>query len=340
LKKLAGALTSLFLLWPPCAAAQQDGWIGAKACGACHRTQYERQSASAHARSLYHAADHPLAGRFVTDGPLSRAPGFHFAFPVSAGNLHFHADDGKYVTDLPVEWAFGAGEHAVTFLSRVTPDVHLELAFSYYTNTGSFDLTPRHETLRAGTLHEAMGQPIQTRTAGRQCFGCHSTGLVSVSQAGEVQVTEAGVHCEGCHGPGAAHRAAALQGDILQSKRVIRNPGALSAVALNQFCGTCHRVAGNLADTDWNSPWSIRHQPPYLARSRCFQESGGRLSCLTCHDLHDAIRRADAAYYRTRCVSCHSTAHQRNADCTKCHMPAVAASSHLSFRNHQIGIYH
>lgn len=331
-------MSALLLCCPLAAATGQNEWIGAKACGECHAAEFTRQSASAHARSLYRPADHPLARRFATGERLSRAPAFHFTFPMAAGGLHFRAHDGRYVTDLPVQWAFGAGEHAVTFLTKVTPDVHLELAFSYYSDTGSFDLTPRHETLRAGTLHEAMGQPIQTRTAGRQCFGCHSTGAVSVSPAGDVEVTETGVHCEACHGPGNAHRTAALRGDTVQSKRLIRNPGTLGAGALNEFCGTCHRVAGNLADVDWNSPWSIRHQPPYLARSRCFQKSG-RLFCLTCHDPHDAVKRQDAAYYRARCLSCHSAAHQRTADCTKCHMPAVRASLHLSFRNHQIGIY-
>ena len=346
---LAGILTSLLLLWPlPAAVLQQGGWIGAKACGACHPAQLRRQSASAHAHSLHRADEHPLAVRFVPDIPLTRPPAFHFAFTAAAGGLHFRADDGKYVTEVPVEWTFGAGEQAVTFVSQVTPDMHLELAFTYYADTQSFDLTPRHEALPHSTLHEAMGQPLKTRTAGVQCFGCHATGAVTVTSAGAVQFAEAGVRCEACHGAGAAHRAAALSGDAARAKRLIKNPGSMDAVALNQFCGTCHRVAGNLAEMDWNSPWSIRHQPPYLARSRCFQQSRGRLSCITCHDAHEPLRRQDAAYYRSRCVSCHAGGNHAPArvciesavsDCTQCHMPAVQASSHLRFRNHQIGIF-
>ena len=128
-----------------------------------------------------------------------------------------------------------------------------------------------------------------------------------------------------------------------QAKKLIEKPGNL-----NDFCGRCHRVTGNLEQIDWQSPWSVRHQPPYLARSRCFQASGGKLSCLTCHDPHDPVRRHDEAYYRARCLSCHGAGGhapkpvclvEQSPNCAGCHMPAVAASAHLQFVNHWIGIY-
>jgi hypothetical protein len=331
-------VSALLLCVPVAGAALADGWLGAKACGECHPSEEARQSGGAHARSLYRAQDHPLAARFAPPAPVWREK-YRFALQNTGGDLRFRADDGKYVTELPVEWAFGAGIYAVTFLSKVAPDLYLELAFSYYSDTRTLDLTPRHDTLPGRTLHESMGQAIRTRTAGVQCFGCHSTGGATVSDTGEVQPRETGVRCEACHGPGRAHRQAVRDGNTAQAKRLIKNPGTLSAGAINEFCGECHRVARNLTDADWNSPWSYRHQPPYLARSRCFQKGAGKLSCLTCHDPHGMNRPADAGFYRSRCVACHSAAHRQDADCTACHMPLVRASSHLSFRNHQIGIY-
>jgi hypothetical protein len=326
-------------------AAQPKDFIGAEACRPCHSSHFARQSATGHARALRRAMEHPLAARFTTTEPLLRPPNFHFSFATAADGLHVRADDGRFVIDLPIEWAFGAGEHAVTFVSRVSDEFYLEHSFSYFPGEVAFALTPRHDALRATTLNQAMGQPIRTQGAGAtivDCFGCHATGPVFAGSDGVMTVAEPGVHCESCHGPGGAHRSASA------AKRLISKPSNLSSAELNRFCGKCHRSIAEGEEFDWGSPWSVRHQPPYLARSRCFQQSGGALSCLTCHDPHDRIRRGDVAYYRTRCVACHQAGKhppakiclsQKEPDCAGCHMPLVAAGANMSFKNHWIGIY-
>ena len=330
--------------------AQKD-FMGADACRACHASQFERQSATGHARALRRVMEHPLAARFTTTEPLPRAPNFHFNFVKAGGGIHVRADDGQYVTELPIEWAFGAGEHAVTFVSRVSDEFYLEHSFSYNPGAGTFALTPRHDALSARNLHEAMGQPIRTlgaRATISGCFGCHSTGPVLIGAVGGISVSELGVRCEACHGAGGAHRSAAAAGDIGGAKRLTGKPGALSAVDLNRLCGECHRSLAEGENFDWGSSWSVRHQPPYLARSRCFQNSSGSLSCLNCHDPHDRVRRNDAPYYRGKCVGCHQTGKhappetclaQKEPDCPGCHMPLVAAGENMNFRNHWIGIY-
>ncbi len=326
--------------------AQPASYLGAAACGACHPTQFKTQSATSHARSLSRALER--AGSIPTE-PFLRPPNFHFQFLRSQQGLRVKADDGQYVTELPVEWAFGAGEHAVTFVSKVDGQFYLEHSLSYYADTKSLDITPGHESLPSTTLHEAMGQPVKIRGSGatiQKCFECHSTGPVSVSAAGEVQITETGVHCEVCHGPGGAHREAAGRGQLEPATKLIRKPSARSGEELNKLCGTCHRAL--TADFNRNSPWNVRHQPPYLAQSRCFQKSNDALSCLTCHDPHDRVRRNDAALYRQKCVGCHTASTrpprpicqaEAAPDCTSCHMPSVQANSHLTFKNHWIGVY-
>ena len=331
--------------------AQLKEYIGAEACRACHSAQFERQSATGHAGALRRAIEHPLASRFTRAKPVQRAPNFHFKFVKIEDGIRVRADDGRYVTELPVEWAFGAGEHAVTFVSHVNDEFYLEHSFSYYPGAGAFALTPRHEALRVSTLHEAMGQPIPIwgarATTISACFGCHSTGPVFFGGDGVVSIREPGVRCEVCHGAGGAHRSAAAAGDVSKARRLIGMPGALSAVNLNRLCGECHRSLVEGETFNWDSLWSARHQPPYLARSRCFQASGA-LSCLTCHNPHERVRRDDAAYYRGKCVGCHQTGRrppartclaQKEADCAGCHMPLVTAGANMDFRNHWIGIY-
>jgi hypothetical protein len=337
-----------------CASAlcADAGYAGAQACGSCHPAQFAGQSGSGHAQALRRATEHVLAASFTPPEPLQRPPNFHFRFVRTLQGIQAQADDSKYLIRLPVDWAFGAGAHAVTFVGKASGELYIEHSFSYYPDSRSFDITPQHERLPAKTLHEAMGQAFRIQGPGptiQDCFQCHSTGPVSVSANHEIEVSEQGVRCEVCHGPGNAHVLAARRGDLRQAKALIQNPKALPAGELNRFCGKCHRFpTGDPGTTDWNDPWNVRHQPPYLQQSQCFQKSGGALSCLTCHDPHEKLRRNDAAYYRQKCSSCHGRSarppkevcnSQESADCTHCHMPAVAVNSRLKFKNHWIGIY-
>jgi hypothetical protein len=322
-------------------AAAAPPYAGAQTCRSCHAPQFEGQSASGHARTLHRAAEHPLAGRFVTKDPLVRPP--RFRFTLRDGRMQI--TDGDSEMEIPVEWAFGSGTHGVTFVSRWSDESYLEHAFSYFTNTGTFDLTPGHRALPARVLAEAAGQVFRVRGAGftiRSCFQCHSTGPVSVSDREEIRIAEAGVRCEACHGPGAAHVQA-------KTRQTIRNPRSMSADDLNRFCGLCHRSPdGGDAANDFTNPWNVRHQPPYLEQSRCFRASQGALTCLTCHAPHEPLRRNDPRHYNAKCSSCHSAGRRPPAkvcladaapDCTGCHMPVVAADPHLRFRNHWIGVY-
>ncbi len=334
------------------ALCAENAYVGALVCGSCHRSQFTGQSASGHAKALHRPVEHALAPDFTPAASLTRPPNFHFRFVRTPGGIEVRADDSKHLTRLPVDWAFGAGSHAVTFVGKASDELYLEHSFTYYSDSRSFDVTPQHESLPAKTLHEAMGQAIRIQGSGftiQNCFQCHSTGPVSVSTNQEIRVTEPGVRCEVCHGPGQGHVMAARGGDPAQARKLIQNPKAFSAGDLNRMCGSCHRFpSADRRATDWNDPWNVRHQPAYLQESKCFQKSDGALSCLTCHNPHEKLRRDDAAYYRQICVNCH----ERNAlppkmvcknpassDCTACHMPAAPAGVHLKFRNHWIGVY-
>ena len=77
-------------------------------------------------------------------------------------------------------------------------------------------------------------------------------------------------------------------------------------------------------------------------------EKQRRVFLSTCHNLHEKLRRNDAAYYRQICSGCHGRnaaapkaicKNQESPDCTGCHMPEVAVNSHLKFKNHWIGVY-
>ena len=159
--------------------------------------------------------------------------------------------------DAPGQWAFGSGEQAITYVSQVDPEWYIEHGLSFYSKTKSMALTPGH-TNSEGVRYRTFDPAANIL----HCFQCHSTGPLSIGEGGKIQPSEPGVRCESCHGPGAAH----IQAN--GASTAIQNPKRLSADELNELCGSCHRRPLSVVeDTDWTSPWNIRHQPVYLSQS-------------------------------------------------------------------------
>jgi tetratricopeptide (TPR) repeat protein len=87
-----------------------------------------------------------------------------------------------------------------------------------------------------------------------------------------------------------------------------------------------------------------------LQISKCYQASGGRLTCIACHSIHDPPTADNqVAYFRAKCMTCHADGdcklpagermrHQPANDCVGCHMEkrAVAGIAHSSDTKHRI----
>jgi hypothetical protein len=321
------AIALLLLAWATAPPAAGQGYAGSAACRPCHAAQHRLHSMSGHAAALHRAKDHPMGSRFAGE-PVAREP-----FRLTWRDYRSQVDDGE---PDQADWAFGSGRQGVTFVARENATTFLELPLSFYSRTGRFDLTPGHEALRPRTAEEARGQRFRASPPGfsiTRCFECHSTGPVRID-ADSVSVAESGVRCEACHGAAGAHAAnPSVRGGIRSRK-------GLDGDEMNALCGTCHRAPGGEHSNDFSNPWNVRHQPPYLEQSRCFQASAGKLTCLTCHDPHAGLAGSKLESSNARCGTCHATKPANcRADCVSCHMPAVKVGKHLQFRNHWIGVY-
>ncbi len=95
----------------------------------------------------------------------------------------------------------------------------------------------------------------------------------------------------------------------------------------------------------------MRFQGATLTWSRCYTESDGGLSCVTCHDPHrDA--ETEPAHYEAACLRCHGPGPDRarkrpttcpvdaSGDCVRCHMPpARGVVPHITFHDHHIRVH-
>lgn len=230
------------------------------------------------------------------------------------------------------DWAFGAGLQAITFVTRVDRESYREDGLTWYRSLNGYAVTPGQRDAK-GVVFRTFDPAARILA----CFGCHSTGPLALGKQDDVVPHELGVRCEVCHGPGAAHVRD-------HAHNPLRTPAQLTPVAMNRFCGQCHRTDSETGEelTDLRDPRNARDQPLRLASSRCFLRGNGRLNCLTCHPPHRELDRIASSYDRP-CQGCHAKKVHREPlagqACVSCHMPRVAFGPNLGFSNHRIAVY-
>jgi hypothetical protein len=256
-----------------------------------------------------------------------------------------------------IEFVMGSGENGWTFLVRRGESL-VGAPLSFYSKPKKWDLSPGFEVEDVGfnrPIHEA-------------CLACHSGRPNSVRGRngvyGNPAFHELAVGCENCHGPGGDH--------VKGNRHAIVNPGALEPRLAEDICMNCHQ-AGNARILQPGKTYSdfrpgtplretlaifklpqtgeadlLEHNTAMKA-SNCFRGSAGKLSCLTCHNVHAEIEPAKKAeFYRARCLTCHNNqscklplaerVSSRGNDCAGCHMPKRATTqiAHSALTNHRI----
>ena len=174
-----------------------------------------------------------------------------------------------------MEWAFGARQASGDLRHRVDKDWYVEhYAILLRAAFLGRDARPGRDSTHHAAAGRGMLYKIRIPTwESPDASNATPPARLRLIRRGEVHISEQGVRCEACHGAGAGH--------ALILEKNIRNPAALSAAQLNEFCGKCHRPpAAKGVTIDWNYPWNVRHQPVYLSESACFRKSRGGLSCL------------------------------------------------------------
>jgi hypothetical protein len=218
-----------------------------------------------------------------------------------------------------------------------------ESRVSFYKALNGLDLTIGAANLKPNNLEDAAGRLMDRRNT-EECFGCHTSGARTGRSHPELLTP--GVTCEHCHGSAVAH----VQNFKLGKPVAMKKLSALTTEELSDFCGQCHRTWAQIAGEGPHNINNVRFQPYRLANSKCYDPSDKRISCTSCHNVHEEVVESDSFYDR-KCLACHastrSAAAKRTAKfcpvatqkCVSCHMPKLELpGSHYMFTDHRIRI--
>jgi Cytochrome c554 and c-prime len=351
-------------------------------CLSCHRDQASSYLHTAHFLTSQPATRNSILGSFREGSNV-----LMIADPAAAGDnpgLYFKMEarpDGFFQTAFAgwpgqlktrsekMEVVIGSGVRGQSYLYW-RGDRLFELPVSYWSDGNRWINSPGYKD---GTMNFS-------RAVIPRCLECHATSIKALSPdplGNEYDPTTlvTAISCERCHGSGARHIALA-QANAPGVAQAILNPAKLSRDRQVDLCALCHNGIrtdelvpafsyrpGETLDNflrpnegDIGSHPDVHgNQVGLLEKSRCYLSSA-KMSCSTCHNVHEPERAAVA--YSDRCLSCHrvescgmaKTMGPKIAEnCIDCHMPVETTNAVASetaghairprMRNHWIKVY-
>jgi hypothetical protein len=356
----------------------KDDYLGSTACSACHGGISKEFSRTSMGRSMSVITPELLRSVPSNASLHDEKHDRHFEVYVQDGRLYqSEFQTGPEQQEIfrdtrRLDWILGSGANGMGGL--VEKEGYLfQAPLSFYSKPQTWGLSPGYEFGDYG-----FNRPI---LAG--CIFCHSGRSRPIAATNgryeDAPFAEMAIGCENCHGPGAAHRTAVLAGANRSNGKNLHivDPSRLSPALSNNLCMSCHqtgdvrvlRPGKTYRDFRPGQPLdetlSILMEPPTresppqndhlehyysMTLSKCYRSSGGRMSCITCHDPHvEPTPDSAPAFFAQRCLTCHNenscrlpleSRHQTNPpdNCVGCHMPKrdVRVISHSTITNHRI----
>jgi hypothetical protein len=350
-------------------------YVGDAECAKCHPQIAESYAAHPMGRSMREIA---VSGHDEPDpaAPTSfEADGLTYSVSWDGKRMvhseHRFDANGDLVHEKSEEVAYvvGAGGHGRSYLIQRGDSLWMS-PITWYPQQEQWALSPNYDL-----QNQHFNRPIML-----DCLFCHAnranhrTGTINLYR--NPPFSGLSIGCERCHGPGELHAQRHVRGEPLTDSPddTIVNPRDLDPVLRDGVCQQCH-LAGDVRivrrgrdpyDYRPGLPWheymavfTKRLQPEdqaavtsheaQMRESRCYQASGPKLSCISCHDPHKKPSREEhTEYFRQRCYACHHetsctelAAHRAATtpadNCLACHMPAIVSDvRHVAITDHEI----
>ncbi len=286
---------------------EPSAYSGGASCVPCHREEGRAHEQSRHARTFHHGKgllDLPIPAQPLVDPD---DPKVTHALRRENDTIKVETHAGDKIYRLIVEYAFGTSNHYVTMIGRDDDKAFRALRLSsYHTADGVAWGPTAGDVPSSNSAENIRGEPIKVRDGVVRCVYCHVTFYRDFRDPPPEQASPAaadrGIGCERCHGPGGNHLKA-IKGNFADT--AIVNPLAGGAQGIGKVCADCHIVgSASVISKAPDDPQYVRSPGLTLTFSRCFNESDGTLSCLTCHDAH-RDDQGSSSFYEAKCLTCH-----------------------------------
>jgi len=340
-------------------------YMGSKACGSCHPDIYASFQHAEMGRSMSRA-DAAFRQSIAANGGavFDSAANLYYSPVNENGRIsvrEYRLDSGGNLLHdrtVPAEYVMGSGNN-LSMLFHVEGGMLYEMPITWYVHKQHWDLSPGYKEF--GNLRFA-------RFADERCLSCHNSYLPVNGKADDryIEPFPLGIGCERCHGPGELHIRQKMGEHFDDGERTayIVNPAKLSSERQLDVCRQCHlqgKAWSPHDSADWfgfrpgmllssnrsvyfpaatqKEVFEVADSPHRLSLSRCFKESAGRLTCITCHDPHHSITTFSITHYNEKCLRCHSPEnisrigpshlHRPADNCVSCHMKRTGTDNTL-----------
>ena len=312
-------------------------------CAECHPSEYQATLTSRHSTTFARASDSrsfPLPDHPIPDSGDSAV---RHRYERRDDGIHVETTVGGQVFRAVAQYAFGSPDHFVTLTGPDDQGRSHMLRMSHYDSPkgAGLDLSTglaSHPARPDGFLGERM----DSGDGERRCLTCHTTNFRAIEDRVGPESADPAIGCERLSWAGRKSCPGGRGG--VPGPRDPLTPRRTSAETVNRVCGECHGLTkprGAIGEPD--DPAWFRFQGARLHESRCFERSGGRLHCMTCHDPHRTVETA-AAPYEAKCLNCHGPGKttcpvNSTQGCIGCHMPRTWRQPTRSFQSdHKIRI--